>query len=110
MTKKSVQIGLIAGALLIVGGISAAFYVDKSQKSAKQEVFTPTNGESVEDLIKKSASEMIDPEKVIENETKNNPAKDQPISDICLQQQSSDFSCYEDYYKALVKQKGLAAA
>ena len=57
---------------------------------------------NVDDLIKNSALEMVEP--------RNTGSGQSAGSDICVNQQVQTFGCYEDYYGSLVRTKGVAAA
>ena len=65
--------------------------------------------QTVDDLVKKSVTEEINSQSRKSPESSNNnSAINEPLKEICLSQQT--FGCYEDYYKILVADKGVAAA
>jgi hypothetical protein len=94
----------ILGVILIIGTV---FLIYQKQKTATVE--KSTTGQTVEDLIKQSAAEMVDPS-LATAQTDKPKTVDDSISDTCISAQTQTFSCYQDYYAALVRRKGVTVA
>ncbi len=101
--KKRVLIVIGIVVLLSAGGVFGY------QKLNSQVIRQPANNQTVEDLIKRSAEQTVDPA-ISEKDSVQPKIVDTSISDKCIIEQAQTFSCYEDYYSALVKRKGVAAA
>ncbi len=98
----------ILNLILITAIVAGGFYLYRNSTTQteqnKSETKT-TQNQTVEDLVKQSAGEITDPGKT---PTTNN--KNPDVSGVCMEQMVQTFGCYEDYYRALVKSKGVAAA
>jgi hypothetical protein len=114
------QTQIIIGVVIVIAAIGGVVYASQSKKPASQNVAVTsesqsTLGQTVEDLLKRSASQEVEPTSKNTNPSATptpTPSSNssEPISDACLQQQVQTFGCYEDYYRLLVKTKGVAAA
>src|SRR3989338_7729960 len=105
MRKKQIQIGITV--LILLAG--AVYYWQGSKKSANESTQSnspSTENLSVEDLIKQSAEEIINPSASQLKSSKSTIT----LSDACIREASQTFTCYEDYYKGLVKGQGVTAA
>ncbi len=107
MTKKQIQLIVVGLALIAASGW---FFYNGGYRSNNIATENPnqsqsTENKTIEDLVKNSAQEIN------QNSTTNTNSKtDQNVSDVCVSQQVQTFGCYEDYYKSLVKVKGVATA
>ncbi len=106
------KIKFILGGLFVVIVVAALGYqyyrgADRQPATQTENNLNTQDNQTAEDLIKQSALEMTDPG--TSTTPKNNNSNSSP-SDICVQQAVQTYSCYEDYYKALVAKKGVKAA
>lgn len=101
---------LLVFIFLVLISAGGYFVFDNDQQNNTPEVTSNSTQssppQSVEDLVKRSANEMVEPKSANSNGT----VKGETISDICVTQQVQTFGCYEDYYVALVKNKGVTVA
>src|SRR3989344_5602310 len=103
--KKTTTILIILLLATVVGGVFAfSYFLQQRLHSNASPNVSPLDAARVEDLVKKSAQQIEDPSlaTVPEDQQDNHQ---QPAQNTFPCSQSTNFNCYDKYYRGIVKDK-----
>ena len=109
MKKTTTILIILLLATVVGGGFAFSYFLQQRLHSNASPNVSPLDAARVEDLIKKSAQQIEDPSlaTVPEDQQDNHQ---QPAQNTFPCSQSTNFNCYDKYYRGIVKDKSVAAA